>query len=247
MFDVRLGLFLLLSCFAFACAAPAAEADDVGAEADSSEAAQTANGRVGVHGMVLFGGKTRAWLSHIPMFQSPHDVQMIVEIELPAFGANMPPSFSDRLYTFVPERMSLDALRTGALASLRGTIYLGSFEEGGRPIARNVVVKVTRIVHQHVLSASAPAATKHLLVGTPAEAFDVRVIGGAHPAADEGGASSRSDQGAVDRIAAVKLGARRPTDAALASGAMVELADVDITSTHELSCLTGPDFVAACR
>src|SRR5262245_51746495 len=48
----------------------------------ASESAATASGRVGSHGMVLFGTRGRGYLSHIPMFQAPHDVQAIFEVEM---------------------------------------------------------------------------------------------------------------------------------------------------------------------
>lgn len=44
------------------------------------EAAQSSPGRIGSHGMVLAGDPSSAFLSHIPMFAAPHDVQLVVAI-----------------------------------------------------------------------------------------------------------------------------------------------------------------------
>jgi hypothetical protein len=35
-----------------------------------------------VHGMVLFGGKQAAYVSHLPMFHAPHDRQLILKVAL---------------------------------------------------------------------------------------------------------------------------------------------------------------------
>lgn len=34
----------------------------------------------GIHGMLLFGDQEALYLSHLPMFTSPHNFQVIVEI-----------------------------------------------------------------------------------------------------------------------------------------------------------------------
>jgi hypothetical protein len=158
------------------CAAP----DAADAPADSeSESSELATGRVGVHGMIVFGDRDgTAYLSHIPMFHAPHDVQAVVEVKLTGASlARAPRDLSDRLYTFVPEPLSLDELRLGTLRTLRGTLYLGNFEDGGRPIASSVTANVVRVVHQHVLDASAPRASSNDVIR--AGAFSIARIGGA--------------------------------------------------------------------
>src|SRR5262249_37788321 len=114
-----------------------------GEASDTSEAEgdQTADGRVGSHGMVLVGTPSGAYLSHVPLFPAPHDVQLLLSVKLD--GGPLPATFSDRLYTFLPETLSLDALRLGRLGTMRGTVFAGSFEDGGRPIASHVTVTVT--------------------------------------------------------------------------------------------------------
>ena len=47
-----------------------------------------ANERPGFHGMVLVGER-RAYLSHLPMFMSPHDYQAIFEVTLTSGGADV--------------------------------------------------------------------------------------------------------------------------------------------------------------
>jgi hypothetical protein len=80
------------------------------------------------------------------MFQMPHDVQLLVAGSFVGLEPNrpLPASFSNELFTFLPDRMSLDALRTGSLHELQGTLFLGNFEAGGRPVPGRVRFAVSR-------------------------------------------------------------------------------------------------------
>ena len=95
-----------------------ATSDSYGEESGSSgrvaESEQTAPGRFGSHGMVISGEPGAAFLSHIPLFAFPHDVQVITAGSFSVIsGPPLPATFSNALFTFLPERMSLDALRLG--------------------------------------------------------------------------------------------------------------------------------------
>ena len=114
------------------------------------------------------------------MFQTPHDVQAVFEVKLTG-ASRAPADLSDRLYTFVPERLSLDALRTGSLRSFRGTIHLGNFEQDGPPIVQGVTVQLVKVVHEHLLAANAPEADAgepdYIRFGAPGKEFAVHRIG----------------------------------------------------------------------
>ena len=259
---MRTVLSLLASLCLGACAVPVVHSGvsvEVGAEdTAASESAQSASGRVGAHGMVVAGTPGAAFLSHIPMFQAPHDVQLLVAGAFVApDGAPLPATFSDELFTFLPDRMSLDALRTGALRELRGTLYLGNFEAGGRPLPSRVRFVVARIVHEHVLDAAAttPPALEYFIFGSRAQTFAAHRLAGA-PGFDE--------------VVRVVLAGDPPPDVELAAGVLTRIggsADVPakrlglvsgarhgeagarsftITSRVTLSCLHGPDFTRAC-
>ncbi len=76
----------------------------------------------GVHGMLLFGEEA-LYLSHLPMFASPHNFQVLLEVGLDDAGDG-------------PGRTSIE-----------GTIFRGHFERGGEPIAEGVFAEVHRVVH----------------------------------------------------------------------------------------------------
>ena len=256
-------LSLAAGSFLFACAAkgPMREPAQAG-EGETAETNQSAPGRIGSHGMVLAGAPGAAFLSHIPMFGNPHDVQMIVSGTLESMApvgavAPIPTTFSDQGYTFVPDRMSLDELRLGTLKTLNGNIFVGNFEQGGRPIPGRIAFHVTRVIHQHILEPQAVQNNlTYFVFGSQRNTLVAHRIAGS-PGFDE--------------ILRVSLtGANLPTDEALATGVeatasetgdapaqrlgldadgkTMKIGDVTVTvkSATLLSCLVGPDFAEPC-
>src|SRR5438128_933955 len=85
---------ILMACALFAGLTPALAADPPA-----------------THGMLLFG-KSKIYVSHLPMFHSPHDYQMLAELELPpaalsAYKKSLAEHPAETVYTLVPERFSL--------------------------------------------------------------------------------------------------------------------------------------------
>ena len=211
--------------------------------------------RMGVHGMIVFGGE-QVFLSHVPMFHEPHDVQLVVAVRLSAPAGGLPRSFSDQLYTFEPTPFSLDALRAGDQHRIEGTLYAGNFEQGGQPIARGVVVDIQRIVFDRPLdTAAAPDPPGYLAVGSRRDTTLVHLIAGA-PGYDQiatahfdGAAPSDAE---LTRGVRLALPAPAPVERRLAPGRRVELAlerggpPTAVTVGAELSCLIGPDFTEPC-
>jgi len=112
---------------------------------------------VGVHGMLFFGEVT-LYLSHLPMFMSMHDHQVILEVSLTATGKDAHAIYradrrdsGERVYTLVPERFSLQRLGAGgadALRTFQGTLHRGHFEKPGKEaILEDVRVSVINVIH----------------------------------------------------------------------------------------------------
>jgi hypothetical protein len=197
-----------------------------------AESAVTAHGRVGSHGMVLVGSPDAAYLSHVPMFNTPHDVQLLLSVSLEGGSAKLPASFSDRLFTFLPEVLSLDDLRLGALRKIRGTVFLGSFEHGGTPIAKNVTVNVTSIIHQNVLDAHSTDAPGWFVFGDDKATFAAHRIT-TSPGFDQIVRVTTEKKGFVETSGADVPMTTDPIDG--------------ITPETSLSCLVGPDFFDPCE
>jgi hypothetical protein len=163
----------------------------------------TAGGHVGVHGMVLFGsGTERMYLSHIPLYDNPHNMQVIVEVKVNTGIPADQQLFATKQFTFNPRSAwSLDDLASGTLTSLQGTVYLGDFEAGGTPAFRNVKFDVKRVIFSRNMSASMSPnpGLDFIAVGTEAQPFLVHLIG---PPPN------------YDQVLAVKL----PTNSGLADG-----------------------------
>src|SRR3954468_1182924 len=112
-----------------------------------------------VHNMALVGGH-RVFLSHLPMFMSPHDAQVIVEAKFVRDGKNADalyfadharnPSLS--FYTVKPESFAIRELFQAEPArplrtSFNATVFRGHLEKGGTtvdPLA-DIEVQVTRV------------------------------------------------------------------------------------------------------
>lgn len=207
-------------------------------------------GRVGVHGMVVFGGADSGlYMSHIPMFHPPHDMQATFRVSLD------PPTsqgFRDGLYTFQPERFSLDDLLLGNLTTMKGTLYRGSFEGDGIPL-HDVSVKVERVLGYHTLTADSPAVPdlEYQVMGTSRDAYLFHPIAQApdfdHIVRLDLSHSTLTAKDIADGVRLVIAGRRNNVDDRLRTGAVqatVQGTDrvVQIGVARTLSILVGPDF-----
>jgi hypothetical protein len=119
----------------------------------------------GVHGMLLFG-EEELYLSHLPMFASPHNFQVLLEVTFDADVREVLLSdrqaISDGIHTFAPEPFPIVELEPGgdkpARTSIEGTIFRGHFERGGEPIAKGVVAQVQDVVTFRELDVNAKRA-----------------------------------------------------------------------------------------
>ena len=140
------------------------------------------------HGMAVVGDTT-IFLSHLAMFDAPHDYQVILEASFgPAdavYRADRTTNPRTLLYTFAPERFVLTQLfpgKTGknpALRTFTGALVRNHFEEPpAHPekaveIASDVVVDVVTVVHQHKFDphGEVPEHLTYLLFGKGTELF----------------------------------------------------------------------------
>ena len=108
-----------------------------------------------VHGMVAFGGSgalgdSKVLLSHMPMFHSPHDYQVVMsasldEVGQASFASARSAANPDALVTVVPEPFALDEFIAHP-HSFKASLYAGHFERGGVVIASDVKVTVESII-----------------------------------------------------------------------------------------------------
>jgi hypothetical protein len=116
----------------------------------------------GRHGMLLFGADP-PYVSHLPMYECPHNVQFLGEAGLDPAALDVlradREQHGDGLYTFDPAIFPIAELEphdgVAARTSMRGTLVRGHFERGGTPIARKVRVDVRRVTWFSQLDADA--------------------------------------------------------------------------------------------
>lgn len=129
------------------------------------------------HGMLVFGTKGKVYVSHLPMFHTPHDYQLIAELELPeaakaVYQASLAAHPAETVYTLVPETFVLPEM-VAHPRPFSATLVRGHFERGGTEIAPEIRVSLGRIVHFRKLEkkAARPVNATYLLFGTAAESF----------------------------------------------------------------------------
>jgi hypothetical protein len=106
----------------------------------------------GRHGMLLFGADP-PYLSHLPMYECPHNVQFVGEAGFDAGTRDLLRAdrarHGDGMYTFDPVPFPIAELepRDGIAArtSMEGALVRGHFERGGTPIASRVSVDVRSV------------------------------------------------------------------------------------------------------
>jgi hypothetical protein len=133
------------------------------------------------HGMLLFG-TTKIYASHLPMFHSPHNYQIILELELNKEikklfikDQQLHPAFTT--YTIEPEKFILPDMITRP-RPFKVTIYRGHFERGGEKIAENITVTIKEVIYFKKFNAEESKATAadFILFGNNKEKFAVHYI-----------------------------------------------------------------------
>lgn len=132
-----------------------------------------------IHGMLLFG-KSQIYLSHLPMFHSPHDYQVILKAELSPQGKEAYleslKTSSETVYTLVPESFILPEMIKNP-HPFKAQIYKGHFERGGTLIADNVIVNIQVPYFKKFSSSDVkPLQGSYLLFGNKDEQFLVHLI-----------------------------------------------------------------------
>lgn len=229
---------------------------------NNAPAAEATGSHVGVHGMVLFGSD-RFYLSHIPLYDAPHNIQVIVEVKIVSGVPVDQQLFGTKNFTVKPAAFSLHDLAHGALTNVTGTIYLGNFESGGTPAFRNVKFEVTRVIFERAMSSSMPSnvGLDYIAVGTPAQPYFVHLID-APPSFDQVVAvrlpsGSFLDASTLEKGTLVRVAGGQPNTVTrrLKPQATVDVTRQDIESgdapvnvevLSENSCLPGRDFYGTC-
>jgi hypothetical protein len=133
------------------------------------------------HGMLLFG-KEKIYASHLPMFHTPHDYQIILELEFDKnakklFVADQEKNPEYATYTIEPEKFVLPNMVHNP-KPFKANIYRGHFERGGKKIASdiNVIIKQVIFYKKFTPNEARSSTTDFILFGNEKELFMVHHI-----------------------------------------------------------------------
>lgn len=133
--------------------------------------------RPSVHGMLMVGTE-KIYISHLPMFHSPHDYQVILEVELSQkaqelYLKDVSQQEVGSVYTLVPEVFVLPEMVQNPRV-FKAQVFRGHFERGGQPISQTEV-KISKVIYFKKFSGPA-ARNEFLLFGNGKEKFLAHVV-----------------------------------------------------------------------
>ncbi|MGZ3181430.1 MAG: hypothetical protein ACXU8N_03230 [Telluria sp.] len=143
--------------------------------------ARAADASFGSHGMVLFGGRDGLYASHLPMFHSPHDTQVVLRVHFTdarldrAMRASL--DGGTRLWTLDPAPFALARLAPHAVAplvSFTANVVEGHFEQGGQTRHARAAVVVDAVLLYRPLSPA--AAVRPVATYVPIGPFLVKLV-----------------------------------------------------------------------
>lgn len=133
------------------------------------------------HGMLLFG-KENIYASHLPMFHSPHDYQIVLELELDSITKTLfttdqekNPEFAT--YTIEPETFVLPEMISNPRI-FKANLYRGHFERGGIKIASEITIRIKKVIYNSKFNSKEKRATNtnFILFGNQKEQFIIHQI-----------------------------------------------------------------------
>lgn len=135
--------------------------------------------RPSVHGMLMLGS-SKIYFSHLPMFHSPHDYQVFLEVEIdPAAQATYleQAQNSPGVYMFVPEVFVLPEMIQKP-RPFKGKIFMGHFERGGHVIVQEATAQIKKVLYfKKFDKLAAGGGPTHLIFGHPGQMFMAHIVG----------------------------------------------------------------------
>ncbi|AUP78024.1 hypothetical protein [Flavivirga eckloniae] len=140
------------------------------------EHAQHSKDKPSTHGMLLFGSEM-IYASHLPMFHTPHDYQVILKLTLSnkdkaSYLADKKEHPNNPTYTIEPERFVLPDMVSDP-KPFKINLYRGHFERGGVAILKNIEVTIKEVVYFKKFNPEEAKATtaNYILFGNKKQQF----------------------------------------------------------------------------
>ncbi len=175
---ICLTLLLTLSCTSEA-------QQSIPAPSPSPAPAHAATASWGKHGMVVFGGKTALFASHMPMFHAPHDLQVVIQFHLADTKVHdelaQALTNKSQFWSLDPEDFDLQRLSSAhatPLSKFSANFFEGHFERGGqqRYVSQTVIVDKVMMFRPLKLENKIEMQGHYHVIGQGKERFLVKEI-----------------------------------------------------------------------
>lgn len=137
--------------------------------------------KASTHGMLIFG-KNKIYAYHLPMFHSPHNYQIILELELAEtakslFIEDQKNNTEYATYTIEPETFVLPQMIVKG-NSFMVDLYRGHFERGGKKIAAKIKVVIKEVLFYNKFKSDEKRSTvsSFILFGNDKEQFMAHLL-----------------------------------------------------------------------
>ena len=137
---------------------------------------------IGTHGFLLFGKQT-IYASHLPMYHSPHDYQVLLQVSIesgrkPEVAEAYYNKKDNEYFTVVPKPMDLTDVINGKIKGFFfADLYQGHFEKSGKYIG-SVMVHIEKVLYSKKLNPTDNSPAEFLVFGSKGEYFAANMIGG---------------------------------------------------------------------
>ncbi|WP_316839453.1 hypothetical protein [Pedobacter gandavensis] len=128
------------------------------------------------HGMLLMGTET-IYAEHLPMFRTPHDYQVILELEfskeaVKKYRKDRAAYPAELVYTIEPETFVLPEM-VNHTKVFKANVYRGHFERGGTKFIDTVTFKIKKVIYykQFDKNQQRPENLQYILFGNKKEQF----------------------------------------------------------------------------
>ncbi|GEA11176.1 hypothetical protein [Alteromonas sp. KUL49] len=118
--------------------------------------------RVGSHGMVLFTDGAELYASHLPLYATPHDYQLVYLVDsanetdllkrLTLSQGDAPPDYQQNIVTLLPDQFDLNQLINGESFEIDVQFFRGHFERNGERWFKEENLRFVRPVYRRSLS-----------------------------------------------------------------------------------------------
>jgi hypothetical protein len=114
---------------------------------------------VGTHGMVLLNHNSTILASHLPMYKSPHNIQLVYKLEVKDIALVQLIRDAD-LVTIKPDPFNIQRLLRGEEFSVKADVYMGHFERDGLLTYENVDITFETLIYSRILDEIKPSNTR---------------------------------------------------------------------------------------